>query len=123
MCLPACITHLHARHVHAGRHRKTDCCAVGDQTNHLLWRLQNGETPDAAHQPAAAVILIGTNDLGIAMRSIEKGGMGLEDPTPCAVGAAVRYKTPHFRLQLSPICKTRLNQLQGTRLTNAGRAT
>ena len=65
-----------------------DC--AGDQTGHLLWRLQNGETPDSEHQPAAAVILIGTNDLGVAMRPAKRGGLDLTDPTPCAVGTAVR---------------------------------
>ena len=64
--------------------------AIGDQTGHLLWRLQNGETPDSDHQPAAAVILIGTNDLGWAMRPVKLHGLGLTDPTLCAVGTAVR---------------------------------
>ena len=69
------------------------CCpCAGDQTGHLLWRLQNGETPDEAHQPAAAVVLIGTNDLGFATRPVRRGGLGLLDPTPCAVGTAVRYE-------------------------------
>lgn len=32
----------------------------GDQTQHLLWRLQHGELPDSV-QPKVAVVLIGTN--------------------------------------------------------------
>ena len=67
--------------------------ATGDQTGHLLWRIQNGETPDSDHQPAAAVILIGTNDLGVAVRPVKRGGLGVTDPTPCAVGTAVRWLT------------------------------
>ena len=39
-------------------------CVAGDCTGHLLWRLQNGELPDRAHQPKAVILLIGTNDLG-----------------------------------------------------------
>lgn len=35
----------------------------GDQTQHLLWRLQNGELPITL-SPRKGVILIGTNNLG-----------------------------------------------------------
>ena len=38
---------------------------AGDTTANLWWRLQNGELPTAA-PPKAAVIMIGTNDLGYA---------------------------------------------------------
>lgn len=37
----------------------------GDQTAHLMWRLQHGEVPQK-HKPKVAVLLIGTNDLGAA---------------------------------------------------------
>jgi lysophospholipase L1-like esterase len=36
----------------------------GDQTQHLLWRLQNGELP-AILQPTTFVLLIGVNNLGV----------------------------------------------------------
>ncbi|HEY9790408.1 MAG TPA: GDSL-type esterase/lipase family protein [Candidatus Obscuribacterales bacterium] len=35
----------------------------GDQTQHLLWRLQNGELDFTAPKPRAIVLLIGTNNL------------------------------------------------------------
>ncbi len=35
---------------------------AGDRTEHLYWRLQNGEGPKDL-KPRAAVLLIGTNDL------------------------------------------------------------
>lgn len=38
---------------------------AGDQVGHLEWRLQNGDIPQR-HHPKAAVIMIGTNDLGAA---------------------------------------------------------
>ena len=36
--------------------------AVGDRTEHLFWRIQNGEGPKDL-RPKAVVVLIGTNDL------------------------------------------------------------
>ena len=39
--------------------------SAGDQVGHLEWRLKNGDIPKA-HHPRAAVIMIGTNDLGAA---------------------------------------------------------
>ncbi|CAN0227313.1 unnamed protein product, partial [Hapterophycus canaliculatus] len=38
----------------------------GDQTQHLLWRLQNGELPDEL-QPEVILVAIGTNNLGAGM--------------------------------------------------------
>ena len=35
----------------------------GDQTQHLLWRLQNGEWPSSI-PTATVVVMIGTNNLG-----------------------------------------------------------
>mmetsp|Transcript_5247 Transcript_5247/g.15029 ORF Transcript_5247/g.15029 Transcript_5247/m.15029 type:complete len:321 (+) Transcript_5247:219-1181(+) len=35
----------------------------GEFSGSLLWRLLNGELPDKAHQPTAAIVLIGINDL------------------------------------------------------------
>ncbi len=63
---------------------------AGDQSGNLLWRLQHGETPDSEHQPTAAVILIGTNDLNLAITSVRRGGLGVTDLTPCAVGISDR---------------------------------
>ena len=37
--------------------------SAGDQVGHLEWRLENGDIPKA-HHPRAAVVMIGTNDLG-----------------------------------------------------------
>ncbi|KAL4854336.1 Platelet-activating factor acetylhydrolase IB subunit gamma [Chlorella vulgaris] len=38
---------------------------AADTTAHLMWRLTHGEAP-VKHNPAVAVVLIGTNDLGYA---------------------------------------------------------
>ena len=43
--------------------------ASGDQTQHLLWRLQNGELPSSKNGaiPMIAIVMIGTNNLGAGM--------------------------------------------------------
>ncbi|CBN77689.1 lipolytic enzyme, G-D-S-L [Ectocarpus siliculosus] len=53
----------------------------GDQTQHLLWRLQNGELPDLL-QPESILVAIGTNNLG--------KGMDAQD-TVGGVKAVVKY--------------------------------
>ena len=57
---------------------------AADQTGHLLWRLRNGHTPAAAKAPKAAVILIGTNDLGHAAEA------GIAEPSLFAPNALFR---------------------------------
>lgn len=57
-------------------------CA-GDQTGHLLFRLQEGEVP-TEHAPQVIVIMIGVNDLNSARRD----GM---DPFHAVPGIATRY--------------------------------
>ena len=57
---------------------------TADQTGHLLWLLRNGGTPSAAKAPKAAVILIGTNDIGFP------ASHGAADPSDFASGAVVR---------------------------------
>ncbi|CAM9659593.1 unnamed protein product [Ectocarpus fasciculatus] len=54
---------------------------AGDQTQHLLWRLQNGELPDVL-QPESILVAIGTNNLG--------AGMDAQD-TVGGVKAVVQY--------------------------------
>lgn len=48
-----------------GKRPTSACGMAGDQTQHLLWRLHNGEL-SLEHPPRVAVILIGTNNLGHA---------------------------------------------------------
>eukprot|EP00752_Nemacystus_decipiens_P005408 g4903.t1 len=54
---------------------------AGDMTQHLLWRVQNGELPDVL-QPEAIMVAIGTNNLS--------AGMSAED-TVTGVRALVKY--------------------------------
>eukprot|EP00904_Undaria_pinnatifida_P005122 jgi/Undpi1/173/HiC_scaffold_1.g00170.m1 len=45
----------------------------GDQTQHLLWRMQNGELPDVL-QPQSIMVAIGTNNLGYGMSAEDTVG-------------------------------------------------
>jgi lysophospholipase L1-like esterase len=60
----------------------------GDQTQHLLWRLQNGQLlPEYANDPVAVfVILIGTNNLGAGE---------LPEPTAQGIASVVDHLLKH----------------------------
>ena len=65
----------------------------GDATCHLLWRLRNGEV--AGISPRAAVIMIGTNNLGRLHWSAEDSVVGIE-----TVVAETRRLLPRTRILL-----------------------
>lgn len=48
---------------------------MGDRTEHLLWRVRHGALEG---RPKAVVLLIGTNDLGLAGRSVDETAAGIE---------------------------------------------
>lgn len=48
----------------------------GDQTQHVLWRFDNGEL--AKFQPKVAVIMIGTNNTGHTMQKAEETAAGVQ---------------------------------------------
>lgn len=63
--------------------------AAGDQTAHLIWRLENGEMPQK-NKPKVVVLLIGTNDLGAARGEVDE--RGAEDHVMQAVpGVTLRW--------------------------------
>jgi len=59
-----------------GKYRTANFGIGGDQTQHLLWRLQNGETGNLS--PKLTVLLIGTNNFGHSGHSPEQVGEGVE---------------------------------------------
>ena len=65
------------------------CAPAADQTGHLLHLLRNGGTPSAAKAPRAAVLLIGTNDMGLP------ASHGAADPSDFAAGAVTRCAAAH----------------------------
>lgn len=65
----------------------------GDRTQHVLWRIANGELDDL--RPARLVLLIGTNNLPAGRSTPEETLAGID-----AVVAAVRAKLPDTRILL-----------------------
>jgi hypothetical protein len=66
---------------------------AGDQTGHLLWRLLHGEVP-GRRQPKAAILLIGTNDLGRARRQRNDPTDAAPDAVRRCVGAYCHMEDP-----------------------------
>lgn len=66
----------------------------GDRTEHVLWRLDNGELPDAL-QPKAFVIMIGTNNTGHRMDKPEDIAAGIK-----AIVAKLRERRPSAKILL-----------------------
>lgn len=65
----------------------------GDGTEHVLWRLANGEV-DGLH-PKVAVVLIGTNNTGHLQHTAEQTQLGID-----AVVAAIEQKLPRTHILL-----------------------
>lgn len=79
--------------------RATNFGVNGERTQHILWRLQNGEAE--GYLPRAVVLLAGTNNTGR-----EKGGAGLRNTAPeiaegvAAIVAELRGRFPEARILL-----------------------
>ena len=110
ICILPAVSHWSADNAqHYSTHNESAeeaCDLAGDQTDNLLYRLQNGETPKKA--PKVAVVLIGTNDFG-AVDMCYGSGTDLLETVP---GASRRYSPhrthhpvlyPHFSY-LNPAC-------------------
>jgi lysophospholipase L1-like esterase len=73
----------------------------GDRTQHVLWRLENGELDGI--KPKAVVLMIGTNNTGL-----ERDGAPRNTPAETAAGVAaivktLRTKQPHAKILLLAI--------------------
>jgi lysophospholipase L1-like esterase len=90
---------------HYGKRRAVNCGIGGDETQHLLWRIQNGNVegldkpePKDAKPPHLAVVMIGTNNLGNTGMTPEQTAAGVK-----AVVTALREKLPHTDVLLLAI--------------------
>jgi beta-glucosidase len=68
----------------------------GDRTQHVLWRLENGNLDGI--QPKAAVLMIGTNNSGGDEYTAEEIGAGIS-----AIVAKIREKLPQTKILLLAI--------------------
>ncbi|MBM3876388.1 MAG: GDSL family lipase [Verrucomicrobia bacterium] len=74
-----------------GKYKPANFGIGGDRTQHVLWRIQNGELDGIT--PKAAVLMIGTNNSGSdSAEGIAKG--------ITAIVKHLRSKTPHTRILL-----------------------
>ena len=55
---------------HFGKYNPYNTGISGDQTQHLLWRIDHGELDGIS--PKAAMIMIGTNNLGNSKQTVEQ---------------------------------------------------
>jgi prolyl oligopeptidase len=69
----------------------------GDRTQHVLWRLQNGELNDRFH-PQVIVLMIGTNNLGVKESTPEDIADGIK-----AIVAEIRKRSPETKVLLLAI--------------------
>ncbi|HBK45570.1 MAG TPA: acetylhydrolase [Xanthomonadaceae bacterium] len=80
----------------------------GDGTQHVLWRLANGEV-DGLH-PKVAVVLVGTNNTGWLEQSAEQTQLGID-----AVVAALEQKLPDARILLLGLLPSDLSAQKSAR--------
>lgn len=79
-----------------GKYNPLNLGISGDKTEHVLWRLENGELDDLAESAKVVVMMIGTNNLGNQPRATpEDTAKGIE----CVV-KTVRHKLPSAKLLL-----------------------
>ncbi len=75
----------------------------GDQTQHVLWRLDHGEV-DGLH-PKAVVLLIGTNNTGVGEQTAEQAEVGID-----AVVANLERRLPQTRILLLGILPSAISE-------------
>ena len=79
-----------------GKYNPLNLGISGDKTQHVLWRLENGELDDLAESAKGVVIMIGTNNLGNPPRATpEDTARGVE-----CVLKSVRSKLPNAKVLL-----------------------
>lgn len=88
-----------ARNFAQGEYKSLNCGISGDRTEHILWRLGNGQLANLA--PKAFVLMIGTNNTG--HRDVES-----ESPTDTILGIQsivdrLKAKYPESKIVLHPI--------------------
>ena len=76
-----------------GAHKPANFGISGDRTQHVLWRVENGEFEGI--QPKAVVLMIGTNNASVAANSPEEVAAGIQN-----IIAAIHKRTPKTKVLL-----------------------
>ena len=79
-----------------GRYKAANFGIGGDRTQHVLWRVENGEFEGI--KPKAVVLMIGTNNAGVAENSPEQIAAGIK-----AIIAAIHQRSPDTKVLLLAI--------------------
>jgi lysophospholipase L1-like esterase len=79
---------------HFGKYNPANFGIGGDRTEHVLWRIENGELDGKMH-PKVIVLMIGTNNIGWPAADIEKGVRKIID--------VIHQKQPDAKLLLLAI--------------------
>ena len=84
----------------------------GDRTQHVLWRLLNGELPPQV-KPKVAVIMIGTNNTGHVMQKADETATGIK-----SIVALLRDRRPDMKILLLGIFPRGNNSNDPKRILN-----
>jgi len=79
-----------------GQYKAANFGIGGDRTQHVLWRVENGEFDGI--KPKAVVLMIGTNNAGVAENSPEQIANGIK-----AIIEAIHKRTPDTKVLLLAI--------------------
>lgn len=83
----------------------------GDRTQHVLWRVENGEFEGI--KPKAVVLMIGTNNAGVVENSPEQIAAGIKN-----IIAAIHQRTPDAKVLLLAIFPRGPNPADANRVKN-----
>lgn len=83
----------------------------GDRVQHVLWRVENGEFEGI--KPKAAVLMIGTNNAGVAENSPEQIAAGIKN-----IIAAIHQRSPDTKVLLLAIFPRGPNPADANRVKN-----
>jgi lysophospholipase L1-like esterase len=79
-----------------GQYKAANFGIGGDRTQHVLWRVENGEFDGI--KPKAVVLMIGTNNAGVAENSPEQIAAGIKN-----IIAAIHQRSPNTKVLLLAI--------------------
>ena len=95
-----------------GQYKAANFGIGGDRTQHVLWRVENGEFEGI--KPKAVVLMIGTNNAGVAENSPEQIAAGIKN-----IIDAIHKRSPDSKVLLLAIFPRGPNPADANRMKNA----